>query len=123
MYYKRGDNTKKGIWREGQQLPAKQQNKEIIFEISKNLDKKCNHRASKQEIQALIRKAFDEYDTDNSNFLEKQEIRRFFDDHCAETGIHHISKKQQDLIMDFDKNGDGKLDYQELLNVFEPLLG
>ncbi len=56
-----------------------------------------------------VEKVFKKYDTDGNGFIDCQELRALFTDlHCT------LSEKElQDVKVDLDKNGDGKIDFEE----------
>lgn len=69
------------------------------------------------------RAKFKEMDTDKSNFLEKEEINAVIEWSLqafpADDDLTNYKKK---LLADIDKNGDGKLDQQEFVVLFEEML-
>ena len=51
------------------------------------------------EIEEIVRKAFEIYDTDKSGFLERDEIKKLLDDACGELGADEITEKQLDAVI------------------------
>lgn len=75
------------------------------------------------EIEEIVRKAFEIYDTDKSGFLERDEIKKLLDDACGELGADEITEKQLDaVIQTVDVNNDGKFSFEELNQIIGPIL-
>merc|ERR1711990_530544 len=78
---------------------------------------------SKAELETIVQKAFELYDTDKSGFLERDEIKKLLNDACAELGAPAITDAQLDeVIKTVDDNGDGKFSFDELFKVIGPIL-
>merc|ERR1711988_2028783 len=69
---------------------------------------------SKAELETIVKKAFELYDTDKSGFLEREEIKKLLNDACAELGAPAITDAQLDeVIKTVDDNGDGKFSFED----------
>ena len=79
--------------------------------------------STEQEIEEIVRKAFEIYDTDKSGFLERDEIKKLLDDACGELGADEITEEQLDaVIQTVDANNDGKFSFDELNQIIGPIL-
>lgn len=75
------------------------------------------------EIEEIVKKAFEIYDTDKSGFLERDEIKKLLDDACGELGADEITEDQLDaVIQTVDANNDGKFSFEELNQIIGPIL-
>merc|ERR1712111_42639 len=76
---------------------------------------------SKAELETIVKKAFELYDTDKSGFLEREEIKKLLNDACAELGAPAITDAQLDeVIKTVDDNGDGNslsMNFSRLLDL------
>ena len=78
---------------------------------------------SKAELETIVQKAFELYDTDKSGFLEKGEIKNLLNDSCAELGAPAITDAQLDEVMKtVDDDADGRFNFDELFKVIGPIL-
>ena len=79
--------------------------------------------SSEKEIEDIVRKAFDFYDTDKSGYLERHEIKKLLNDACGELGADEITDEQLDaVIKTVDENGDDRFSFEELKKVIGPIL-
>lgn len=76
---------------------------------------------SNKTIQAIARARFDELDTDNSGFLENEELGKVTDwvmlHFGNKLGTDPVAVRSR-IMARLDANGDGKLDPQEFLDLF-----
>merc|ERR1711862_185631 len=78
---------------------------------------------SKAELETIVKKAFELYDTDKSGFLDREEIKKLLNDACAELGAPAITDAQLDeVIKTVDDNGDGKFSFDESSRSLDPFL-
>ena len=78
---------------------------------------------SQNELETIVKKAFELYDADNSGFLEKDEIKKLLNDACSELGAPPITDAQLDeVIKTVDDNDDGKFSFDELYKIIGPIL-
>lgn len=76
-----------------------------------------------KDIEDIVRKAFEIYDTDKSGYLERDEIKKLLDDACGELGADEITDDQlEQVIKTVDENGDGKFSFDELNKIIGPIL-
>lgn len=76
-----------------------------------------------QIIEELVKKAFDNYDVDDSGFLERKEIQQLFQDTCRELDVPLIEDDTLDIIISrIDINNDGKLAWDEFRDVMKPII-
>merc|ERR1712072_683839 len=66
--------------------------------IIQNTQKKLT-MPSKAELETIVKKAFELYDTDKSGFLEREEIKKLLNDACAELGAPAITDAQLDEVI------------------------
>ena len=62
-----------------------------------------------------IRKAFNSYDKDGNGFITREEFKNVVED---KYGSKLTSKETKKLMSEADRNGDGKIDYEEFLKAF-----
>jgi Ca2+-binding EF-hand superfamily protein len=80
-------------------------------------------KPSGKDIEDIVRKAFEIYDTDKSGYLERDEIKKLLDDACGELGADEITDEQlEQVIKTVDENGDGKFSFDELNKIIGPIL-
>ena len=78
---------------------------------------------TEKDIEDIVRKAFEIYDTDKSGYLEREEIKKLLDDACGELGADEITDDQLDaVIKTVDENGDGRFSFEELNKIIGPIL-
>jgi Ca2+-binding EF-hand superfamily protein len=100
----------------------------IIYELIKPykpiiIYKKREKMPNEAEIEEIVKKAFEIYDTDKSGFLERDEIKKLLDDACGELGADEITESQLDaVIQTVDANNDGKFSFDELNQIIGPIL-
>ena len=71
----------------------------------------------------LVKKAFDRYDTNNSGYIDIGELKHLLNELATNQGGGTITDAQVEEIMKFgDKQGDGKLSYEEFLNLAGPYI-
>lgn len=69
----------------------------------------------------VLKHAFKVYDSDNSGFLESEEIRFLFIDAYLQLGYNEPDHEELDeIILLADDNGDGKFSFDELFKIFAP---
>ena len=65
---------------------------------------------------------FKKYDIDESKFLELQEIQKLLKDISEEADIPCPGEKEiNQIIKDYDANGDGLISYSEFVNMWKDL--
>uniref|UniRef100_K3X9Q4 EF-hand domain-containing protein n=1 Tax=Globisporangium ultimum (strain ATCC 200006 / CBS 805.95 / DAOM BR144) TaxID=431595 RepID=K3X9Q4_GLOUD len=71
--------------------------------------------AIRMQHEAILRDAFNRYDSDQSGYIDKQEFKRMFKEELCQL----LKDDQVDDAMDaMDKSGDGKIQFDELLQWF-----
>ena len=63
-----------------------------------------------------IRKQFEKYDKDGNGYITSDEFRKVVEDRFQCSKLD--SKQRAKMMKDADKNGDGKIDYEEFLKSF-----
>merc|ERR1712118_158267 len=87
------------------------------------ITKKYLKMPTKAELETIVKKAFELYDTDKSGYLEREEIKKLLNDACGELGAPAITDAQLDeVIKTVDDNNDGKFSFEELFKVIGPIL-
>lgn len=56
-----------------------------------------------------VKQVFEQFDADNSGFIDKAEIQKV----CEALGVEASSADIEDLIKAADDNGDGKISFDE----------
>ena len=80
-------------------------------------------KITQNEMNQMIRKAFDLYDADKSGVLDKNEIRTLLNDLMAELGAPSINDTTLDQIIALvDENNDGAFDFKEFYKIISPVL-
>ena len=68
----------------------------------------------KEKLDTLIRKGFNKCDSNNSGFIEIDELWDVIGDLYDDLGMTHLTKEKVDTVMkDYDFNKDGKLSFEE----------
>ena len=68
----------------------------------------------KEKLDTLIRKGFNKCDSNNSGFIEIDELWDVIGDLYDDLGMTHLTKEKVDKVMkDYDFNKDGKLSFEE----------
>ena len=73
-------------------------------------------RPIKRRIQAALKKLFDAFDTDGSGFITKEDLRKLINE--AGFGEEVSDAELTELISKVDESGDGKVSFEEFINVF-----
>ena len=80
-------------------------------------------KITQNEMNQMIRKAFNLYDADKSGVLDKNEIRTLLNDLMAELQAPSISDEILDKIISMvDENNDGAFDFKEFYKIIQPVL-
>ncbi|XP_033763533.1 calmodulin-like [Pecten maximus] len=94
--------------------PTKGEIKKMLKEADTNKDGQLDFeeftsifikRKGTVDEKGTLREAFKELDTDNSGFLDRKELEAMF-----QPGEIDV------ILKDFDKDGDGRIDYDEFLD-------
>jgi len=78
--------------------------------------KVLENRPIKKRIEKALRRLFDEFDTDNSGFITADNVRQLIND--AGFGDDVTDEEISELISRVDKEGDGKVSFEEFVAVF-----
>ena len=85
----------------------------------------CEDEVERLELRRRARDKFRELDNDKSGFLDNDELYKVVDFmyHSLghREGTRHMAAAKKDLLQRVDANGDGKLDCQEFIDLFEQL--
>ena len=60
--------------------------------------------------------AFKKFDTDNSGYITVDELKQLL----AKIGQHYSDREIAKMIATVDRNGDGKLSYQDFVRLMKP---
>ena len=78
---------------------------------------------TKEEIEFIVEMAFEKYDTDQSGFLERDEIKNLLTDTCNDYHILPVTDDQIDEVINAaDDNKDGMIDFEELHKIILSIL-
>lgn len=79
-------------------------------------------KPTESELQAVVKEAFNSFDTDNSGYLEREEIRKLLNEVVSDQGQSISDDELNEVIMAVDANGDGKFSFSELYTIIGPIL-
>ena len=93
------------------------------FAVTKKFLVKTKKMPSPTEIEKIVQKFFEIYDTDQSGELERDEIKILLNDAVKEMGAPPITEKELDeTIKTVDENGDGVLQLHEVYKILGPMI-
>lgn len=87
---------------------------------------------AKDELDKIVKKAFSLYDTDKSGYLEREEIKKMFNDVVGDrkifsdefgkfmariSGSRMTEEQLDESIKKIDENGDGKFSFEEIYKI------
>lgn len=69
-----------------------------------------------QHVVDFIKQKFEQYDTDKSGYLERDELKLIFDGICSQKKLTHCDQWKIDYIISLiDDDGNGKIDFDEFM--------
>lgn len=68
------------------------------------------------EFKNNVREAFNKYNTDGNNYLDRQEFKNFMTDSARLTGLKISDEMLEQLFIDMDVNHDGEIEVEEFID-------
>lgn len=85
----------------------------------------CEDEVERLELRRRARDQFRELDKDKSGYLDNDELHKVVDFMYRSLGhregTRHVAAAKKDMLQRVDANGDGRLDCQEFIDLFEQL--